>query len=156
MARVLAAALLASSALAFNGNVGVSVRGSGLRRSAASLQPQPRALGPLPSAGLRSHVHASSAIVGDGAAESEPKKRWLPPANELKKVLPLGLMFFFILFNYTILRDTKARAPKQLFAQRSLVTAPKCGAEIIPFLKTYVNLPGAVLFTVAYSKLTNK
>ena len=34
-------------------------------------------------------------------------KESLPPAKELKKVLPLGLMFFFILFAYTILRDTK-------------------------------------------------
>ena len=34
-------------------------------------------------------------------------KESLPPAKELKKVLPLGLMFFFILFSYTILRDTK-------------------------------------------------
>ena len=37
-----------------------------------------------------------------------------------------------------------------------VVTAPKSGAEIIPFLKTYVNLPGAIGFTVLYSKLTNK
>ena len=31
-----------------------------------------------------------------------------------------------------------------------VVTAPKSGAEIIPFLKTYVNLPGAIAFTVLY------
>lgn len=31
----------------------------------------------------------------------------IPPANELQKLVPLGLMFFCILFNYTILRDTK-------------------------------------------------
>lgn len=42
-------------------------------------------------------------------------------------MLPLGLMFFFILFSYTILRDTK---------DVLVVTAPKSGAEIIPFLKT--------------------
>ena len=36
-------------------------------------------------------------------------------------------MFFFILFNYTILRDTK---------DVLVVTAPGSGAEIIPFLKT--------------------
>ena len=41
--------------------------------------------------------------------------------------LPLGAMFFFILFNYTILRDTK---------DVLVVTAPGSGAEIIPFLKT--------------------
>lgn len=32
----------------------------------------------------------------------------------------------------------------------------RSGAEIIPFLKTYVNLPGAIGFTVLYSNLTNK
>lgn len=36
-----------------------------------------------------------------------------------------------------------------------VVTAPDSGAEVIPFLKTYVNLPGAVAFTVLYSKLCN-
>jgi AAA family ATP:ADP antiporter len=37
-------------------------------------------------------------------------------------------MFFCILFNYTILRDTK---------DVLVVTAPGSGAEIIPFLKTW-------------------
>lgn len=31
----------------------------------------------------------------------------IPPAAERQKLIPLGLMFFCILFNYTILRDTK-------------------------------------------------
>ena len=65
----------------------------------------------------------------------------------MKKLLPLGAMFFCILFNYTILRDTK---------DVLVVTAPKSGAEIIPFLKTYVNLPGAVLFTIAFSSMNNR
>jgi len=71
----------------------------------------------------------------------------LPPGSELKKVVPLGFMFFGILFSYTILRDTK---------DVLVVTAPGSGAEIIPFLKTYVNLPGAIAFTALYSELTNK
>lgn len=33
----------------------------------------------------------------------------MPEPTEAKKILPLGLMLFFILFDYTILRDTKAR-----------------------------------------------
>jgi len=66
--------------------------------------------------------------------------------KEFKKVAPLALIFFCTLFNYTILRDTK---------DVLVVTAPKSGAEIIPFLKTYVNLPGAIAFTVLYSKLSN-
>ncbi|CBJ30232.1 plastidic ATP/ADP transporter [Ectocarpus siliculosus] len=73
-------------------------------------------------------------------------KEALPEPSEAKKILPLGLMLFFILFDYTILRDTK---------DVLVVTAPSSGAEVIPFLKTYVNLPGAVAFTVLYSKLCN-
>lgn len=69
------------------------------------------------------------------------------PTKTLKKLLPLGAMLFFILFNYTILRDTK---------DVLVVTAPNSGAEIIPFLKTYVNLPSALGFTVLYSYLCNK
>jgi AAA family ATP:ADP antiporter len=55
-------------------------------------------------------------------------------------------MLFFILFNYTILRDTK---------DVLVITAPNSGAEIIPFLKTYVNLPSAIAFTIMYSNLCN-
>lgn len=62
------------------------------------------------------------------------------------KIIPLGLMFFCILFNYTILRDTK---------DVLVVTAPGSGAEIIPFLKTWVNLPMAIGFTILYSQLAN-
>ena len=65
----------------------------------------------------------------------------------MKKIIPLGAMLFFILFNYTILRDTK---------DVLVVTAPGGGAEIIPFLKTYVNLPSAIGFTVAYAAMCNK
>jgi len=65
----------------------------------------------------------------------------------VKKIIPLGTMLFFILFNYTILRDTK---------DVLVVTAPGSGAEIIPFLKTYVNLPLAIGFTLLYSSLCNK
>lgn len=96
---------------------------------------------------------AADAAEGEGEKKEEKeeeKKGWrsaLPTRAEAKKIVPLGGMFFFILFCYTILRDTK---------DVLVVTAPKSGAEIIPFLKTYVNLPGAIAFTVLYSKLTNK
>ena len=65
----------------------------------------------------------------------------------VKKMLPQALMFFCILFNYTILRDTK---------DVLVVTAPKSGAEIIPFLKTYVQLPASIAFTILYSSLCNR
>jgi AAA family ATP:ADP antiporter len=65
---------------------------------------------------------------------------------ELKKFIPMALMFFFINFNYTILRDTK---------DALIVTAPGSGAEAIPFLKLWGVLPFAVLFMLLYSKLSN-
>lgn len=34
-----------------------------------------------------------------------------------------------------------------------VVTAPGSGAEIIPFLKTWVNLPAAVGFAILYAKV---
>jgi len=71
----------------------------------------------------------------------------IPPKSELQKIVPLAIMFFCILFNYTILRDTK---------DVLVVTAPGGSAEAIPFLKTWVNLPGAIAFTVAYSKMANR
>lgn len=43
----------------------------------------------------------------------------MPEPTEAKKILPLGLMLFFILFDYTILRDTKVkgeRYPRRSFA----------------------------------------
>ena len=74
-------------------------------------------------------------------------KSAIPPRAERKKLLPLASMFFFILFNYTILRDTK---------DVLMVTAKKSGAEVIPFIKTYVNLPAAIGFTALYSKLCDR
>jgi AAA family ATP:ADP antiporter len=69
---------------------------------------------------------------------------WPVHGYELKKLLPMFLMFFFISFNYTILRDTK---------DTLIVTA--AGAEAIPFLKTFGVVPSAILFMIIYAKLSN-
>lgn len=91
---------------------------------------------------------SDSAAAGNGSSVPQTFGQRLrgiiPPENERKKLFPLGLMFFVILFNYTILRDTK-----------DVLVVTSAGAEIIPFLKTYCNLPGAVLFTILYSRLSN-
>lgn len=82
-----------------------------------------------------------------GAAVPSEKPKFLGvEIQTLKKIVPLGLMFFCILFNYTILRDTK---------DVLVVTAKGSSAEIIPFLKTWVNLPMAVGFMLLYSKLSD-
>ncbi|CAL9104723.1 unnamed protein product [Musa textilis] len=96
-------------------------------------------------------VRAGAAIPADGAglveAEGEKKPKFLGvEITTLKKIVPLGIMFFCILFNYTILRDTK---------DVLVVTAKGSSAEIIPFLKTWVNLPMAVGFMLLYTKLSN-
>jgi len=95
----------------------------------------------------RANVPAPIPAAADSSAPApEPKKFLGYTALTWSKILPLGLMFFCILFNYTILRDTK---------DVLVVTAPGSGAEIIPFLKTWVNLPMAIAFTIGYAKLAN-
>jgi AAA family ATP:ADP antiporter len=103
--------------------------------------------GPLGlGSGVRLPVRAQAA-AGGAALPSQPAKKILGiEATTFKKVIPLGLMFFCILFNYTILRDTK---------DVLVVTAKGSSAEIIPFLKTWVNLPMAIGFMVIYTKLSN-
>jgi len=56
------------------------------------------------------------------------------------------LLFFFINFNYTVLRDTK---------DALIVTAPGSGAEAITFLKVWGVVPVAALFMILYAKLSN-
>jgi len=69
---------------------------------------------------------------------------WPIHGFELKKFLPMFFLFFFINFNYTILRDTK---------DTLIVTAT--GAETIPFLKFWGVVPGAVIFMLIFTKLSN-
>ena len=69
---------------------------------------------------------------------------WPIHAFELKKFLPMFFLFFFINFNYTILRDTK---------DTLIVTAT--GAETIPFLKFWGVVPGAIIFMLIFTKLSN-
>lgn len=69
---------------------------------------------------------------------------WPVHSHELKKLLPMFLMFLFISFNYTILRDTK-----------DTLVVTSTGAETIPFLKFWGVVPGAIIFMLAYAKLSN-
>ncbi|KAE9585847.1 hypothetical protein Lal_00010333 [Lupinus albus] len=94
---------------------------------------------------------AEAAASADGQPLFDEKEIEKPKilgieVTTLKKIIPLGLMFFCILFNYTILRDTK---------DVLVVTAKGSSAEIIPFLKTWVNLPMAIGFMLLYTKLSN-
>merc|ERR1719353_2044805 len=92
-------------------------------------------------------TEAQVALLATGGAEASEGKFLGMTGKEAKKIVPLAMMFFCILFNYTILRDTK---------DVLVVTAPGAGAEIIPFLKTYVQLPSSILFSALYATLCNK
>src|SRR5437870_6616817 len=69
---------------------------------------------------------------------------WPIHSYEMKKFLPTALIFFCILFNYTVMRDTKD----------ALVTHATGGSAIINSLKL-ITMVSAVLFVVLYSKLSN-
>lgn len=71
-----------------------------------------------------------------------PIHRW-----ELKKFLPMFCMFFLIAFNYNSLRSYK---------DTMLVTAQDSGAEAIPFIKVWLVLPCAILFTIFFTSLANR
>jgi AAA family ATP:ADP antiporter len=71
---------------------------------------------------------------------------WPIHTYELKKLLPMLLMFFFISFIYSILRNTK---------DTFIVTAPGGGADLIPFLKVYGTIPVSIVFMVLYAKCSN-
>lgn len=71
---------------------------------------------------------------------------WPIHGYEMKKFLPMGLIMFFALFNYTILRDIK---------DVIIVTTPGAGAPVLAFLKSWGVMPSAIVFVVLYAKLSN-
>lgn len=70
---------------------------------------------------------------------------WPIHRSELKKFIPMQLMIVLICFNYSILRNLK-----------DAIVIPSCGAEVIPFIKTWVLLPMAILLTVIFTRLSNR
>lgn len=89
-----------------------------------------------------------SAKVEQSAQEFVGWRNYLWPIHnyELKKFLPMGLMMMCILFNYTLMRDTK---------DVLVVNAPGSGAEVLAYLKLFGVLPFAVLFMFFYVKMAN-
>ncbi len=63
---------------------------------------------------------------------------------ELKKIIPLGLILFFSLFNHYCLKNIKD----------SLIVT-NAGAEAIAFIKLFCVPPFAIIFMLAYTKLTD-
>jgi AAA family ATP:ADP antiporter len=74
------------------------------------------------------------------------ERLWPIHTFELKKIVPLFLMKFFMSFTYQILNGMK---------DGFVVTAKGSGAEVIPVLKGWIVLPCALAATLLYSKLSN-
>jgi len=72
---------------------------------------------------------------------------WPVHFHELKKLLPMLFIFFFICFNYNLLRTAK---------DALVVTAKGSGAQVLPFIKMWVTLPSAFLITMLFSWLNNR
>lgn len=81
--------------------------------------------------------------------EFKPWRRYLWPVHncELKKLIPMLIIFFLISFDYNILRTLK---------DSLLITAKGSGAEVIPFVKVWGVFPGAILMTVWFAWLSNR
>lgn len=72
---------------------------------------------------------------------------WPVHRYELKKLIPMLFIFFFISFDYNVLRTLK---------DSILITAPSSGAEVIPFVKVWGVFPGAVLMTLFFTWTSNR
>ena len=71
---------------------------------------------------------------------------WPIYRHELKKFIPLFLIFFFVGFNYSLLRAAK---------DALVITAPSAGAAALPFLKVWAIVPMALLFTWIFTRVSN-
>lgn len=90
--------------------------------------------------------------MSDSAKELPRFGRWrnaLWPVHrfELKKLVPMLLIFFLVSFDYNLLRILK---------DTLVVTARSSGAEVIPFIKVWVMFPGAILMTYLFTRLSNR
>lgn len=72
---------------------------------------------------------------------------WPVHHYELKKLIPLLLIFFLISFDYNILRTMK---------DTLVVTAKNSGAEAIPFIKVWAMFPMSIVMTILYTRLSNR
>jgi len=72
---------------------------------------------------------------------------WPIHRHELKKFIPMLIIFFLVGFNYSLLRATK---------DALVVTAPSSGAEALPFLKVWAIVPMAFLFTFLFTRVSNR
>ena len=76
-------------------------------------------------------------------------RRWIWPIHrfEVRRFLPLFVIYALVCFNYSLLRAAK---------DALIITAPSSGAEAIPFIKVWAILPMAFLATFIFTRLSNR
>ena len=80
-------------------------------------------------------------------AMGELRQRFWPVyADELKKFIPMVVIMFWVLFNYTLVRNIK---------DNILVHAPYGSSQCLPWAKVLFVTPASILFVVMYAKLSN-
>jgi len=72
---------------------------------------------------------------------------WPIHRRELKKFIPMLLIYSLVVFNYSMLKCVK---------DSLLITAPSSGAQAIPFVKIWAILPMAFLSTLIFTRLSNR
>lgn len=74
------------------------------------------------------------------------QRLWPVYANEFTRFFPMVVIMFFVLFNYTIVRNVK---------DSLLINAPHSSAHVLPWAKVLIVTPAAILFVILYAKLSN-
>lgn len=72
---------------------------------------------------------------------------WPIHRRELRKFLPMLMIYSLIVFNYSILKPVK---------DALLITAPESGAAALPYIKLWAILPMAFLSTLIFTRLSNR
>lgn len=72
---------------------------------------------------------------------------WPIHRHEIKKFLPLLILYALICFNYSLLKAAK---------DALVITANSSGAAVIPFIKVWAILPMALLVTYLFTRLFNR
>ncbi len=72
---------------------------------------------------------------------------WPIHRGEIKKFLPLLILYALICFNYSLLKAAK---------DALVITANDAGAAVIPFIKIWAILPMALLVTYLFTRLFNR
>src|SRR5437868_5559310 len=65
---------------------------------------------------------------------------------ELRKIIPLFVMFFLISISYSLLRNIK---------DTLLINVPGSSIESIPYIKIFAVLPFTIFFIYVYTKLSD-